>query len=124
MGADNFSVVSAGASADAAFRRAVEHAQWEHGHGGYSGTIAEKRSFTVIGDPPASFEPDDYTKEHGPRWWKGSSDADIRRRAYAEQLVEEGDPRVDDKWGPAGAIRLDDAPDGNGRWLFFGWASS
>ncbi len=37
---------------------------------------------------------------------------------YAEQLVEDQDGRIDDKWGPAGCIDL-----GNDRYLFFGWAS-
>lgn len=32
------------------------------------------------------------------------------------------DPRVDDKWGPAGAIQYRHGD--QVRWLFFGWASS
>mgnify|MGYP001555482183 CR=1 FL=1 len=36
---------------------------------------------------------------------------------YTERMMDEG--VVDDKWGPAGAVRLTE-----NRWLFFGWASS
>jgi hypothetical protein len=39
--------------------------------------------------------------------------------AFVRELYENADPRVDDKWGPAGCIRLKD-----GEWLFFGWAAS
>jgi hypothetical protein len=42
MGAANFETVSSGKTAKEAFSRAVERAQYEYGHGGYSGTIAEK----------------------------------------------------------------------------------
>ena len=43
MGACEFGTTSEGATAKEAFKRAVEDAQYEHGHGGYSGTIAEGR---------------------------------------------------------------------------------
>ena len=38
---------------------------------------------------------------------------------YAHDLIDECDPRVDDKWGPAGCVRLEE-----GTFYFFGWASS
>ena len=37
----------------------------------------------------------------------------------ARKLVDDGDPRIAEKWGPAGAIKLEE-----GKWLFFGTASS
>ena len=40
-------------------------------------------------------------------------------QAIATALLELADRRVDDKWGPAGCIRISDD-----NWLFFGWASS
>ncbi len=96
MGAEEFTTVVRGATAEEAFRSAVEDAQYEHGHGGHSGTIAEKRSFVVITVP----------KDEDPR-------------TFAERLLAEDDKRVCDKWGPAGCVQL-----GEGKWLFFGWASS
>ena len=96
MGAVDFYQVSKGTSAKDAFRKAVEEAEYECGHGGYSGSIAEKGSFTMITVPE-----------------------NVKPWSYAEQLIFEGDPRVDDKWGPAGCIDL-----GDGKYLFFGIASS
>lgn len=98
MGGTTFYVTGEGASAEEAFAALVEQAQYEHGHGGYTGTIAEKDSFEFI---PGEFETDDHAE------------------SYARQLIRDGDRRVDDKWGPAGALKLP----GEGRWLFFGWAS-
>jgi hypothetical protein len=101
MGASEFTAGSHGRTAQEAFRLAVEDAQFEYGHAGYTGSIAEKDKFTII-DVPAGKEP----------------------RKFAEELMAAGDPRVDDKWGPAGAVR-DPSKDKDGLeyWLFFGWAS-
>jgi hypothetical protein len=83
MGATAFTVYSLGIDADEAFRAATEDARHEYGHGGYTGTIAEKHSFIVITPTPI---PLDEAEE------------------LANRLVDEGDPRIDDKWGPAGAL--------------------
>ena len=96
MGADNFSVHASGKNANDAFRSAVQDAQYEYGHGGYSGTIAEKHSFKMIALPEGK-EPYD----------------------YADELIDKEDSRIDDKWGPAGCFDL-----GEGKFMFFGWASS
>lgn len=95
MGASTFEVVARGKTAQEAFNSAVSQAQYESGHGGYTGTIAEKRSFTMI-PLPQGRDPRDFINE----------------------LIDKADPRIDDKWGPAGCIDL-----GNGRFCFFGWAS-
>lgn len=89
-----FETKAAGKTAAEAFDAAVKEAQWEHGHGGYSGTIAEKRSFRLL-TVPTGMKPLDYAR----------SDAAL--------------DLVDDKGGPAGCVAL-----GPGEWLFFGWASS
>ena len=47
MGAEAFSTISYGKSADDAFRTAKIDAEYEHGHAGYTGTIAEKDSFVM-----------------------------------------------------------------------------
>jgi len=99
MGGTDFYTVGEGTTIDAAFRIAIEEAQYQTGHGSYSGTISEKTEFTLIPDSE----------------WKGK----FKPGAYARKLVDEDDERVADKWGPAGAIKLEE-----GRWLFFGIASS
>lgn len=38
---------------------------------------------------------------------------------YATKLIDENDPRIDDKWGPAGCIKAE-----RNKYVFFGWASS
>lgn len=73
----------------AAFREAAERAAYENGHGGYTGSLAEKRSYTVIDKLPRS-----------------RSDA----QAYASALIDANDERVNDKWGPAGALAVADDP--------------
>ena len=96
MGAESFFHKAKGKTAKEAFTNAVEEAAFDYGHGGYSGTIAEKHDFILIPCP----------KNENP----------IK---YAEDLVYNNDKRVEDKWGPAGCVKL------NGdEYLFFGWASS
>lgn len=98
MGAYDFYTSAAGATADEAFDTARAAALHERGHGGYTGTIAEKHSFTMIVTEPKS---------------------DSEAMTMARKLVNEGDPSIDDKYGPAGCIPLD-----TGEFLFFGWAAS
>ena len=96
MGAEVFYHRATGATPQEAFNAAVQEAQYNWGHGGYTGSIAEKDSFTMI-EVPEGRHP----------------------HAFAEELVEDGDERVDDKWGPAGCVKI-----GENAYLFFGWASS
>lgn len=84
------------------FDTARESAAWEHGHGGYTGTLAEKHDVVVIDEA-------------------GECSTPGEAEALARLLVNDDDPRITDKWGPAGAIRVDGDKPG---WLFFGWASS
>lgn len=113
MGAEVFFTVARGNTAREAFETAVEDAQYEFGHGGYSGTIAEKSSFTMI----------------------PFSGKDVTPMEFADVLIERSDPRIDDKWGPAGCIEITDIEEGAAeadysvgegprKFLFFGWASS
>lgn len=96
MGACTFTDIGRGKTAVEAFANARKEAQWQYGHGGYTGSLAEKPSFVLISVP-----------------------ADKDPREYANELLDVGDERIDDKWGPAGCIKLDDD-----KFLFFGWASS
>jgi hypothetical protein len=130
MGAETFITVATGTDAKTAFQRAVSDAAYEHGHGGYTGTIAEKDEFTLI-----------------PEHKNGLLHHDAI--ALAERMCSEDHHLIADKWGPAGCIPIlePDAPpraDGSDKpapgqsldeWLdapvrqshqfvFFGWASS
>lgn len=117
MGAQEFTTVGRGKTAQEAFDAAVHAAQWEHGHGGYSGTIAEKHEFEEVVLP------------EGVPIQKFIDAAMIAGYDEAEPVPEELKPHealvrkagkiADDKWGPACAIRVKDEA-----WVFFGWASS
>jgi len=103
MGSCDFSCEGFGKDAKDAFWKTVENAQYDHGHSGYSGTIAEKDSFVMIDVP------------------EGESQS-----KYAQKLIDEDDGRVSDKWGPAGCIDMGPSKyrEGMRRYIFFGWASS
>jgi hypothetical protein len=107
MGGCTFSTFGRGKTARDAFEQTVAEARFTYGHGGYTGTIAEKTKFTLI-PKPAEIRDIQDRKE-------------LCRAAneYARHLIDECDPRVDHTWGPAGCIDL-----GEGEYLFFGWASS
>ena len=52
MGANNFFTYAIGETIDEAFNTAVVGARLWHGHGGYTGTIAEKHEFVLVSLPP------------------------------------------------------------------------
>ncbi len=97
MGAQEFESVGHGNTVQKAFNNAKEEAYYDCGHGGYTGTIAEKDSFKTI--------PCEQTKKA------------IQNKL--NECMDDEDHFTQDKWGPAGAIRLSATS-----WLFFGWASS
>jgi hypothetical protein len=78
MGAADFRIIERGASAREAFVRAQEQARHERGHGGYSGTIAEKPGYVLTTNETLSL---------------GAA------QLLASRLIENND-----KWGDAGAI--------------------
>lgn len=96
MGAQMFTTYAKGGSAKDAFWHAVNDALAEYGNDGYTGTMAEKAEFVMIDLPPGE-TPDE----------------------RARYLLINNDPRISDKWGPAGCIDC-----GDGTFLFFGSASS
>jgi len=103
MGANTFFDVAYGKTAKEAFNEVHQAACWEYGQNSYTGTIAEKYDFTVI--------PFD-------------TDGEITAEEYAYILIDREDPRIDDKWGPAGCLEIRSDRDGLRKFLFFGWASS
>lgn len=102
MGASTFITTVEGLHLDArrAFSQAIQEARHESGWGGYTGTIAEKSSYVMIG------------------LLKGQDPYD-----YANRLIDEDDSRIRDKWGPAGCIHSVNEKTGHDKYVFFGWAS-
>ncbi|MEU0770619.1 hypothetical protein [Streptomyces albogriseolus] len=90
MGASPFITIAHSEDRDEAFRTAQDADRFEYGFG--NGADAKDRCVVI----------------DGPRTEAEAAEA-------ANKLLSAGDPRVDDKWGPAGAIAID------GGWLFFGW---
>lgn len=78
MGADTFEVLAKGKTAREAFNKTVKKAQYDFGHNGYTGTIAEKDDFEMV------------------KLLEGA-DLDI----FIENQM---DDKFSDKWGPAGCI--------------------
>lgn len=85
MGADPFFQYADGHDPATAFQQARRWALQEHGHGGYTGSVAEKDTYTVITDRPLT-----------------TADA----KTLARELLACADPRINDKRGPAGAIAI------------------
>ncbi|GAA1622969.1 hypothetical protein [Actinoplanes couchii] len=83
MGATTFTNYHDGADADTAFNAACRDARYEYGHGGYTGTLAEKYSYVIVTQTLMTY---DEACDH------------------ANHLLDTNDHRIDDKWGPAGAI--------------------
>jgi len=110
MGATTFQTyVSASRTAcpvDIAFSHAQQRAKHYYGHGGYTGTIAEKNGYRVISEEAMPYD---------------------KATKLADDLINKRDARIDDKWGPAGVIQVKQRASKNrprmDGWLFFGWAS-
>jgi hypothetical protein len=97
MGGTTFQCTAHGKDVAEAFNAAREQALYDYGHAGYTGTIAEKHDWVMCAEQPLPA---------------------VEAYNLANQLIDASDPRVDDKWGPCGAIQL-----AEGGWVFFGWAS-
>jgi len=148
MGACGYETLSHGSTVGDAMFAAVGEAQWEHGHGGYTGTIAEKGDWVEFDLPPrvtaakvlhllyvatypattAASRKQDRTER---RAWDGLVAIFGEREAL--RLLE----LFNDKWGPAVALPvrgkaladykqrngIKRMPRGGGVWLFCGYAS-
>ena len=123
MGASEYMNWGKGKTAKVAFDRVAGNARHNHGHGGYSGTIAEKysmvefprpkgmRAKTVIDAVQAisriGFDDD------------GNPKTDAVQAKYPKLPISKMFEVYRDKWGPSLAIEL-----AKGEYLFAGWASS
>lgn len=94
MGAAEFYCEAFGATASDAFKNAQKDARWALGNEGYTGSVAEKSTFKIVHP---------------------------KRGESVEECVvrHENDATFDDKWGPAGCIKIRE-----GSYAFFGVASS
>ncbi len=109
MGATSFLTTNTGPSAKAAFDDAVSLARYmaDGDDEDPCSDIGDKTSFTMI-PLPAGIDPAD-----------GQAVAEA-----AMALIVANDPRIEDKWGPAGCFDLGPAADagaGHRAYLFFGW---
>lgn len=140
MGASEFRTRGQGKTVREAYRAAVDDARYEHGHGGYTGTVAEKdgfREFTLPADVPldlfiAWVEDNDVLvpcAKDDPKWASRQGHGENEKTfkwapappipaAYAG-LVKRVQATYEDKWGPAVALKV-----AEGEWLFLGMASS
>ena len=115
MGAASFSTsvtVPKATTDQEAFQTARERAEDDHGRAGYTGTLAEKGSFVLIQRAPNKAVAEQIVSS----LMDGGHDEDQVYRSEVTDLV-------DDKWGPAAAVRypIDAKQDCV---IFFGWASS
>lgn len=128
MGAEFDYGIAEGPTLDKAFTALIEQKCWEHGHGGYSGTLAEKNQVVELRVPVGI---------DGQRWqqlvdqltglvgqWR--TDHGNEQESIKAELGRHYDTAVDhamkldgDKWGPAYAIKVAD-----NQWWVGGYCSS
>jgi hypothetical protein len=110
MGAEVFYSTSKAKKPNEAFKECKEDAYWEHGHGGYTGTIAEKSGYSMSRKP----------KEIPANTWidmvEDFDEEDTDQEHYS--ALKHDFNIYDDKWGDALCI---EAKEG---FIFCGWASS
>ena len=145
MGAEQFliefdspiKVKSSAVSIDDAFDSAVKSAQYDHGHAGYTGTIAEKSGWRWAGKLPDGISSEDAMAvlDHlvevdrhpaGAQVALPSELTDEIFGAVCELLGGRRDEIVDvynDKWGPAVCFEVT-VPGPDRRFTFMGWASA
>lgn len=135
MGAAQFRHFASGKKPEDAFASLVAAASYEHGHGGYSGTIAEKHSFKLF-TPPPGIAALDFAR------WVIASEQCVASDVPKEVPPEHRDAVLraadvsDNKWGPAAAVEIKGEelaalrakkpgrfPEGDRVFYFFGWAS-
>lgn len=121
MGASEFEISRLGKTAREAFESASEDARWEYGHGGYTGTIAEKPGFIIIPRPPrvsakkvaetvglASLHTTDVFWGNNPEGKREAKKAYDRVVAwYGEYQARSFLRAYNDKWGNALAVEAD-----------------
>ena len=123
MGADQYINVAEGKTADAALKKLVDWARWEYGHGGYTGTIAEKQSFVEFARPKGMRRSAVIQAINDLGCIMYDDDGNLItapvQAKYPKLPIGAMSEVYEDKWGPSLAIEL-----AKGQYLFAGWASS
>jgi hypothetical protein len=122
MGACDFESSATGETVAQAFNTASNDAAYDYGHAGYTGTIAEKPGYHLIGVPTG------YTAEQiseALQCWPYEGDPrNAAQDALVDLLGEQDAIRAahiwDDKWGSCIAMREQGKTNS---WLFTGMAS-
>jgi hypothetical protein len=108
MGADQFQVIALGRTAHIAFSKAVNQAQYDFGHAGYTGTIAEKDGYVFAG--PVSSRHVDRLEGYFGRVLYGIVDkhgpAQGRIPESMRDVITTHAETYDDKWGPAVCLEI------------------
>lgn len=106
MGAADFYNEGLGKTPEEAFGATRDRAAWEHGHGGYTGTIAEKYDFMLI-ERPARVTARALVDTIAQAW------SDEKAKAKLAKWYPHTHERIfatyDDKWGPCLAVEADPA---------------
>ena len=123
MGASEYMNVGRGKTAQIAFDKVAENARYDHGHGGYSGTIAEKYSMVEFPRPKGMQAKTmvQAVKDMSRIGFDdaGNAQTDKVQAKYPKLRIAAMFEVYNDKWGPSLAIELK-----TGEYLFVGWASS
>ena len=118
MGATNYITTSKGKNAKEALESAVEDACWYHGHGGYTGTIAEKDSFVEFPRPKGvHMRTVINMAQRMCSEWEVEPLSQLAKK-YPKFAVRQISKVWDDKWGPSVCIELEPK-----HYIFFGMAS-
>lgn len=144
MGAQQFVVTATGRDAREAFRRVTDEARYMNGHGGYTGTIAEKDTFVMISLPtrtdPWKFAEMAFDAAYAAQAVnydrKGARRVLSRIPARLRPVAARAGEAIEDKWGPAGCVEVTGSAATKAKaayglkgtrqkvFVFFGWASS
>ena len=124
MGAETFYQIDKGKNAQEAFDNAKADAYWMHGHGGYSGSIAEKQGFTEFQRPTGIREKTVRTLMHDlfDLYYGDEKKKNRIAKKYPKfsiQTLTKMANTFEDKWGPA--VCMEVKPN---TYYFCGWASS
>ena len=110
MGAEVFYNKAKGTNARESFKEQHEQACYDHGHSGYSGTLAEKSGFTMS-EKPREVDADEWVEK------VDTFDSLDREQEHYGKLKRDSEV-YDDKWGSALCVPTEDG------FIFCGWASS
>lgn len=130
MGGTQFDDIMIGKNVKDAFNKAVEKANYDYGHGGYTGQINVKDGYVEFPREKCDWPTDIIQKI-----LRGSIHFQFELEPELKKLFNEYREYYDDKWGPAVAIKLTEFEEKKYRqkkeiseegniWFFCGWAST